>query len=210
MKKICILLVLALLLSVSSSAWAEEEDTWIEVISIDGVSVIVFGDELMMSDEAGFNADEASGAAAAGFALPKFLTAIGERAFEGISAKEVVVSENVKSIGPYAFANCENLRTVTISESVKKIEEHAFANCKSLQTINIPAAVTEIDNTAFDGCKDVKVYGTSGTRAEEIAKLYASSGFTFIDESEDPEEILDPLPVLEIPKTPVLPRVPLN
>ena len=43
MKKVCVLLALVLLLSLSSSAWAEE-DGWVEVIRMDGMSVVVLGD----------------------------------------------------------------------------------------------------------------------------------------------------------------------
>ena len=48
MKKVCVLLALVLLLSLSSSAWAEE-DGWVEVIRMDGMSVVVLGDNTMMT-----------------------------------------------------------------------------------------------------------------------------------------------------------------
>jgi len=179
MKKVCILLALVLLLSVSSSAWAEE-DTWVEVIKMDGISVVVLGDStLMMSENSSFNADGA-GEAKTGFTLPKFLTKIGERAFEGIAAARVDVSENVEAIGPYAFAKCENLRTVTIPASVKKIDE-----------------------TAFDECHDITIYGTKGTAAETIAEHY---GFVF----NDPDEVTEPQSGLIFPEPPVLPPVSLR
>ena len=181
MKKVCVLLVLVLLLGLSSSAWAEE-DFWVEVIKMDGMSVVVLGDNtLMMGEQADFYADEAG--AAGSLSLPKALTTIGERAFEGIAAARVDVSENVVSIGPYAFADCENLREILI-----------------------PASVTEIDDTAFDKCHDVIVYGTRGTElteAERIAKLY---GFRFVDLNEQTE----PSGTFRFPPAPVLPAVSLR
>ena len=171
MKKVCILLVLVLLLGLSSSAWAEE-DVWVEVIKMDGMSVVVLGDEtLMMGEQTSFNAavPEAAGI----LILPQALIKIEERAFEGITAARVDISENVESIGPYAFANCENLRTVAI-----------------------PASVKEIDETAFVGCKDITIIG-NGDAAKAIAQYY---GFT-IEEPDESQIIIGrvdipPAPVL--------------
>ena len=170
MKKVCVLLALVLLLSLSSSAWAEE-DGWVEVIRMDGMSVVVLGDNTMMTVDNVFLT-----AVMPGFVLPKNLTTIGERAFEGIAAARVEISENVESIGPYAFANCENLRTVTI-----------------------PASVTMIDETAFNGCKDVTIIG-SGDAAQAIAQHY---GFTF-ENLEKPQEAPGPLMIPAPPVLPAV------
>ena len=170
MKKVCVLLALVLLLGLSSSAWAEE-DVWVEVIRMDGMSVVVLGDNTMMTVDNVFLT-----AVMPGLVLPKNLTTIGERAFEGIAAASVEISENVESIGPYAFANCENLRTVTI-----------------------PASVTEIAETAFDGCKGVTIIG-SGEAAKAIAEYY---NFTFVD-LEKPQEAPGPLMIPAPPVLPAV------
>ena len=170
MKKVCVLLALVLLLSLSSSAWAEE-DVWVEVIRMDGMSVVVLGDNTMMTVDNVFLT-----AATPGLVLPKNLTTIGERAFEGIAAASVEISEKVESIGPYAFADCENLRTVTI-----------------------PASVTEIAETAFNGCKDITIIG-SGDAAQAIAEYYR---FTFVD-LEKPQEAPGPLMIPAPPLLPAV------
>lgn len=170
MKKVCVLLALVLLLSLSSSAWAEE-DGWVEVIRMDGMSVVVLGNNTMMTVDNVFLTG-----AMPGFVLPKNLTTIGERAFEGIAAARVEISENVESIGPYAFADCENLRTVTI-----------------------PASVTMIDETAFNGCEDVTIIG-SGDAAQAIAEYYS---FTFVD-LEKPQEAPGPLMIPAPPLLPAV------
>ncbi len=88
--------------------------------------------------------------------LPLSLTAIGESAFEGIAAEVVEITENVVSIGPRAFADCQNLREIHIS-----------------------ATVQEIDGTALSGCQSVTVYGST-----DVAKAFAEANcFTYIDGS---------------------------
>lgn len=180
-KKVCILLALVFLLGLSSSAWAEE-DTWIEVIRMDGISVVVLSDGPMtLGDDSAFDSDGTG----AGLVLPKALTEIGEAAFEGIPAKRVEVSENVTAIGSRAFANCENLRAITI-----------------------PASVEKIADDAFEGCSDVTVYGTT-EEAQRIAKLY---DFTFVNPYAQTEETTTETnsPAFSFLPAPVLPAVYLN
>ena len=180
MKRIFTLLITALLLCLCASGWAEGGEN-IEVIKMDGVSVVVLTPETTMlrARSIALNARGADGSQA-DFVLPEFLTLIGESAFEGIAAESVEVSENVAAI-----------------------EARAFADCKRLREIVIPASVKEIDDTAFDGCEGVTVYGRSGTEAERIANL---CGFALVDPDAQPE----PPEEQRIPSAPVLPPSPFS
>jgi len=51
------------------------------------------------------------------------------------SLKTVILSNNVTSIGDYAFRNCSGLTSVTIPNSVKSIGNSAFENCSGLKTV---------------------------------------------------------------------------
>jgi hypothetical protein len=46
-----------------------------------------------------------------------------------------VIIQSVGVIGDYAFAFCENLKTVTLPKSVKGIGDNAFRDCKKLTDI---------------------------------------------------------------------------
>lgn len=48
----------------------------------------------------------------------------------------IVIPENVKSIGSYAFHSCETLNTVTIGSGLTVVEDYAFEGCASLKTVN--------------------------------------------------------------------------
>lgn len=86
----------------------------------------------------------------------------------------VVIPNNVKSIGDYAFYYCGNLISVTIPNSVTSIGSHAFVGCKSITHITIPNSVTSIGGSAFSYCRGL----TSITIPNSVASIekYTFSG----------------------------------
>ena len=174
LKKLCVLLVLALLLCAGAAAWAED-GVDIEVIRVDGESVIVLTprETVLRAQDLMVMTREADGSQS-GFILPQSLTIIGEGAFEGIAAGCVEVSENVVSI-----------------------EARAFADCKALREIHIPATVLKMSDQALEGCENVTVYGVKGSEAERFAQ---AAGFTFVEPSEEPSRPCEkPAPPVELP-----------
>ena len=74
---------------------------------------------------------------------------------ENTEIKDLVVPDNVTSIGNYAFQNCSGLTSVTIPNSVKSIGDFAFYDCNGLTSITIGNSVTSIGNYAFKGCSGI-------------------------------------------------------
>jgi len=68
-------------------------------------------------------------------------------------AGKLVISDNITSIGNYAFAYCTNLTEVTIPESVTSIGDYAFDGCTGLIEVNIPSSITSIGLMAFWSCE---------------------------------------------------------
>ena len=173
MKRLFVLVMVFLCLAISVTA---EGGVNIEVIRVDGVSVVLLTPESTMlrarsvaENVAEDKAEDVAEDDIKSMILPEFLTLIEESAFEGIAAGNVEVTENVVAI-----------------------EARAFADCKNLRGIYIPATVLQIDDHAFDGCENVTVVGEKGTEAERITTLY---GFTFISDVEQLNEDT----VLELP-----------
>ena len=117
MKKLCVLLVFALLLSLGASAYA---GGGVEIVVMDGIPVVMESLALTAGETNSFAAD-------AGFALPAALISVEEEAFAGTRAERVEISENVVSIGPRAFADSESLTALVIPATVTSIDDTALA-----------------------------------------------------------------------------------
>lgn len=78
-----------------------------------------------------------------------------EQVLKGIierTIRELVIPNNVTTIGGYAFSGCESLTSVTIPDSVTTIGYSAFDGCTSLISVTIPNNVTTIGEGAFNYC----------------------------------------------------------
>ena len=64
----------------------------------------------------------------------------------------ITISDNVESIGNYAFNGCTKMTSITIPNSVESIGNNAFYNCTSLTSITIPNSVKNIGIGAFEYC----------------------------------------------------------
>lgn len=65
---------------------------------------------------------------------------------------DIIIPNNVTSIGQQTFSRCYNLTSVIIGNNVTSIGYSAFGNCQSLTSIIIPNSVTTIGDFAFDDC----------------------------------------------------------
>lgn len=69
--------------------------------------------------------------------------------------KSVTISNDVTTIGDFAFIDCSNLESVKIGNSVTTIGNSAFSGCTSLTSITIPDNVTIFGNGAFEDCTNL-------------------------------------------------------
>ena len=95
---------------------------------------------------------------------------IGRGAFYGeYMVPAILLPENLKSIGDYAFYNCtgtwfgENGVTV-IPQGTEYIGRSSFYNCKSMVGLTVPGSVKTIGDYAFYGCENL---GDSNLYADE-------------------------------------------
>ena len=81
---------------------------------------------------------------------------IGDHMFLGCAnLQNIILPNNLNSIGGQAFGDCAGLKSIDIPEGVTEIGSSAFNDCKALTSISIPASVKSIIN-AFDGCPSLK------------------------------------------------------
>lgn len=67
----------------------------------------------------------------------------------GTLLTDLVLTEEITSITPYAFSGCGSLVSVTIPGSIKTVSDYMFDNCKNLTTVNICEGVEYISMCAF-------------------------------------------------------------
>ena len=85
------------------------------------------------------------------------ITSIGAYAFSNCQELvSVSIPNSVTFIGNYAFYVCSNLVSVSIPNSVPSIEDGVFSHCSKLASITIPNSVASITNYAFYGCTSLK------------------------------------------------------
>lgn len=87
-------------------------------------------------------------------------TRIEDDAFNFCDAlKKVMIPDTVRTIGEYAFANCQNLEEVCFQQSAKLeyLPEHVFQQCNKLHQIVIPDSVRYISDYAFSFCKGLRM-----------------------------------------------------
>lgn len=86
--------------------------------------------------------------------IPDNVDSIGDYAFYDCSSlTSVAIPNSVTSIGNYAFMHCGSLTDITIPDGVTTIGYCSFNACRSLTNLTIPNSVTSIGSYAFGGCK---------------------------------------------------------
>ena len=98
------------------------------------------------------------------------VTSIGNYAFKDYTNLiSLTIPNSVTSIGSATLSGCSGLKSVTIPDSVTNIESYAFNYCTGLTNITIPNSVTSIGDNAFSHCTAITSV-TIGTSVTSIGK----------------------------------------
>ena len=102
---------------------------------------------------------------------------------------ELVILDDVTSIGDYAFYGCSGLTSVTIPDSVTSIGSYAFYGCTGLTSVIIPDSVTSIGEDAFSGCSGltsitIPFVGATknGTANTHFGYIFGASSYNYNDD----------------------------
>ena len=84
--------------------------------------------------------------------LSENLTSIGKYAFSASKFENINIPNSVVDIGEGAFMDSLSLTNITLPEGLTSIAQYAFYECPSLTSITIPNNVTSIGSYAFYKC----------------------------------------------------------
>lgn len=119
------------------------------------------------------------------YAIPDGVTDISDYAFEGSNLTSVLIGQDVKNIGGFAFKDCTNLKNVFFdtNSNLTFIGVGAFRNCISIESIEIPAGVVSLSGT-FYGCSklnSIAFESESSLNSIKNAAFYECDSLTSID-----------------------------
>ena len=78
----------------------------------------------------------------------------------------VTIPDCVRTIGDYAFYECNSLETLNLPAGLTSIGDSAFSWCCSLKTLNLPAGLTSVGDSAFYECNSLEtLYIPQGTES---------------------------------------------
>ena len=112
--------------------------------------------------------------------LPQF-------AFYQLPVKNVTFGNQLTSISPYCFYNCDRLDSINITAPVTSIGSYAFAYSDSLKHVNFPSALVTIGSYAFSGCTQLD--NISLPNQLTTINIYAFSGCTQLSEITIPQTV---------------------
>ncbi len=112
--------------------------------------------------------------------IPNEVTSIGNYAFSNCgSLTSVTIPDSVTSIGDSAFSSCSSLTSVTIGNGITNIDSNVFNYCSSLTEMVIPKSVTEIESDAFNNCPKLTTVKYCGSE-EEWNEMYIGSNNDYL------------------------------
>lgn len=88
--------------------------------------------------------------------IPENVSEINQFCFKGAKIETLKISNGVKKIDKYAFANCEKLRRIDFGETLERIDAFSFDNCNSLGTISLPECLSYVGTRAFNNCNNIE------------------------------------------------------
>lgn len=85
------------------------------------------------------------------------VTSIGESAFKGFKGLvKVDIKSPIKNIGNAAFKECYKLSEIELPEGLVEMGNYVFDNCKSLKEIRLPESLRKAGESPFLGCEKIE------------------------------------------------------
>ena len=105
--------------------------------------------------------------------------------------KKIYIKSTVRSLGDYAFHQCDNLTSIIFEEGLSWLNYYCFADCGALTSVSLPASLRTIDSYAFYYCTNLtsvnlkngieNIYYRSFCDCNKLASISIPSSIKFIN-----------------------------
>ena len=105
------------------------------------------------------------------------ITQISNGVFMNWKMNKITIGSTIKSIGMFAFANCEQLENIIFEQNsqLESIGDFAFRDCVKLKEITLPKSLKSINfDKAFKGC-----YSLERIDIEEGGEYYSENNLIY-------------------------------
>jgi hypothetical protein len=95
---------------------------------------------------------------------------LGSYAFANNNLQEVVIPNNIISIGEGCFSGNIGLYSVSFESDckIRSLESNVFSDC-AIETITLPDSIENVSSAAFDGCDNLKeIIISSNSRISDL------------------------------------------
>ena len=83
--------------------------------------------------------------------------------------------KGLKSVGAYAFENCDSIKSPSVPANVTSVGEGCFMNCDNLQYVSFYGAVAEYPKDCFKNCPKLSRTGGTATAFAALKKIGESA-----------------------------------
>ena len=104
------------------------------------------------------------------------VTTIGNYAFAKTALTEITIPDWISNLGEFVFSACPNLKSAVVGTGIRTISIGTFANCTSLEEIAFKGEITDFERESFYNCSSL----TSITLPKGLTTVN-SSAFTYCE-----------------------------
>ena len=98
------------------------------------------------------------------------VVSIGNHAFDGCQAANVIIGENVRFVDSYAFANNDLIEKLSLTYNLNSVGSYAFTGCKKLASVSVNNPMMKTGLDPFAGA------AVSVNRSKEIIAFDVNGG----------------------------------
>ena len=97
------------------------------------------------------------------FILPESLISIGNNAFCASGITNIIIPNQVATLGESCFAKCKNLQSVEVGAGCQELSKSVFGDCSALKDVRLSFGLIKIADKAFANCTSLESMSIPGS-----------------------------------------------